>query len=373
MPIATIAPRSFTKPVPASETRSRAQDILDANRENVERTIINGGRRELVRVLVRAQKQLEQQLQEQIGKGREDAWTTQDVESSLVMVRAALGQIAPRFRNLLEENDRRAREVGARNTAELLTHFEKRAGRGVTEGGVLRPLATQAAVAMKRTVLERHATSVDRYGRWMIGVMRRELQAGVVRGATFGEMTDRLVGKRGPRGIVSMAAKEIAGGKVVRTVEEEIKEGLFVRYRSWAERIVRTEGMAGLNEGAMQAMHDQRAQNFPDLKKKCVEVFDRRTAQDSYAVHGQVRALEEMFVDGAGRRYLQPPGRPNDRACTVPWRDSWGLQGSLRQFCRADLATEPSSRAWPATRRGRPSPPRRRTGSSMPRRGRAAW
>ena len=320
MPSAVV-PKSLLKPIPASQARSRAQEILDRNREHVERAIINGGRRELVRILVRAQKDLEERLRA-MGRDGNARWTAHDVEATLVQVRVALAQIAPRFRHLLEENARRAAEVGAKNTAELLTYFERRAG-GLVEGGVLRPLSIRQAVALRHTLLMEYATSVDRYGRHMIGVIRRELQAGLVRGATFEEMTTLLVGKRGPRGIVSMAAKEMNDGKVVRTREETIREGLFVRWRGWAERIIRTEGMRAYATGAQEEMVAQQHAHFPDLKRKLIETFDRRTGWDSYKAHGEVRGMNEPFVDGAGRVYLLPPGRPNDRACVVPYRDAW--------------------------------------------------
>ncbi len=315
-------PKSFQKPVRASQARSEAQQIIDRNREAVERST-GKARDEFVRMLLDAQRKLELQLADIRARRGQDTWTAYDVEATLVQVRAALGAMGPKFVRLLEENARRAAAVGAKNTAELLAHFEKKAGGGKGAGGVLRPLALREASSMNPALLSAYPTSVDRYGVHMIGVIRQELQAGILRGATFDEMTDLLVGRRGPRGLVSMSATVTPTGRVVRLRQERIQEGLFVRHRYWAERIVRTEGMRAMNAAAHQECIEQRRE-IPDIKKKCVETFDRRTAKDSYYAHGQVRELQELFADGKGRQYLYPPGRPNDRGVTIPWRDAWG-------------------------------------------------
>ena len=72
----------------------------------------------------------------------------------------------------------------------------------------------------------------------------------------------------------------------------------------------------------MQGMADE----FPEMKKKILAHFDSRTAEDSIAVHGQVRNVSgagSLFRDGAGREYEHPPARPNDRETVIPWMDEW--------------------------------------------------
>jgi hypothetical protein len=87
-----------------------------------------------------------------------------------------------------------------------------------------------------------------------------------------------------------------------------------------AERLVRTEVMEAYNASKHATLVEARDSGLaPDVKKTCVVTFDARTGKDSGALEGQVRALEEMFTDGAGRQYLHPPGRPNDREVEVPW------------------------------------------------------
>lgn len=66
-----------------------------------------------------------------------------------------------------------------------------------------------------------------------------------------------------------------------------------------------------------------------DVKKSALAVIpsDGRTDPDSYPVHHQVRELDEEFVDGDGRRYMHPPGRPNDREKEIPYFDDDDLVG----------------------------------------------
>jgi hypothetical protein len=78
------------------------------------------------------------------------------------------------------------------------------------------------------------------------------------------------------------------------------------------------------NAAGLNTMQGFRNTDFPDMQKKILAHFDSRTAPDSIAVHGQIRPLDGYFMDGAGRQYLHPPGRPNDRETVIPWRPHWG-------------------------------------------------
>ena len=136
-------------------------------------------------------------------------------------------------------------------------------------------------------------------------------------------MVTSLVGLRGPRREVTLRTTVLPNGELLRLDVRDIPPGLFVRYRSWAERIVRTETAYAYNASRMETLHEAKARDFPDLGKKILATFDPRTAADSVAVHGQVRELREAFVDGAGRVYQHPPARPNDRETVIPWRSGW--------------------------------------------------
>jgi hypothetical protein len=166
------------------------------------------------------------------------------------------------------------------------------------------------------------ATSLDRYGHEMGQQFSRIIQVGLVSGATNDQMLAALIAHGGPRGRVSLAAKETAPGVVQRIREGDIPEGLFTRHKFWAERIIRTEVAYAFNGAKLEQLRQMRTDGLHVLKKICAH-FDSRTAADSVAVHGQIRELEQLFTDGAGRQYIQPPGRPNDRETILPWFDDW--------------------------------------------------
>lgn len=86
--------------------------------------------------------------------------------------------------------------------------------------------------------------------------------------------------------------------------------------------------------------------DFPDLQKKILAHFDNRTAPDSIYVHGQIRPVAGLFHDGAGREYLHPPARPNDRETVIPWRPVWHelpatAPAPPEEQAKAQVAAEP--------------------------------
>ena len=289
----------------ASRARSRAQEIVDANREKAEKLFTGrAAKKNLIQLLARADRELSAQLDEMKRRGPAyRPWTQADTEATLAIVREQLGMMAPGFKALLNANAERARELGAKGTVQLLEHFEQ------TMPGTIRPLSIEgASQLLSGTVLSRHASSVARYGAITIASIQRELAVGALINRTFGEMASRLQ-----------------------------REQPLLSRRYFAERVVRTECMSAYNAGHLDEITAQRAGNFPDLEKKLIETFDRRTGQDSYKAHGQIRKPEEMFVDGNGRQYLHPPGRPNDRGVVVPWRREW----SRKDRSKAELLEAP--------------------------------
>jgi hypothetical protein len=198
--------------------------------------------------------------------------------------------------------------------------------------GVAKPLRIRESAVMggvttkvQQSLLEQQATSVDRYGEHMVQDFRTLMRKGLMTGVSNSQMVDALVGHGGPKGpkVSTRARKDPVTGKVIRLKEENIPEGLFTRKRYWAERVVRTEVAHGQNEARLRTIERAQQEDFPDMGKKILAMMDGRTAMDSIGVHGQVRKPEELFQDGAGRQYLRPPARPNDRETIVPWRLSW--------------------------------------------------
>lgn len=229
--------------------------------------------------------------------------------------------------------------------------------------GIARPLPLRAATVstqpgLPASLLRQHETSVDRYGSSMMSEIEERLRVGLLSGRTQEQVVNSLCRLRGPTVQVSLRAYQVQPGLVIRTAEENIPEGLFMRYRSWAWRIVRTEGAYAFSAGRMQGLHEQR-EDIPDLKKKIVATFDNRTGADSMIVHGQVRELEENFVDGASRSYLYPPARPHDREVVLPWRPGWPETDVSRPRTQAEIETRARQDGVKLPLKAQPSPPPR--------------
>lgn len=183
-------------------------------------------------------------------------------------------------------------------TVTLMESLEKRFT------GVAMPIPLRAAAEMraagakaKGVWLRDFPSSVSRYGTKMIGEFERVMNVGLIAGRSHDEMVAALTAHGGP-------------------------DGLFQKHKYWAERIVRTETLRAYN-GARQVGFEEMHKTQPDLQKKIIAILDKRTAPDSIAVNGQIRPINGLFMDGAGRQYLYPPARPNDRETTIPWRTLW--------------------------------------------------
>lgn len=285
-------------------------------------------------------------------KGDPVTFTAAHAASIRAQTQVVASFVEARLLGLTEEAALSAVLGSIRSTANLIDKLE------FAFKGINHPLALQQASVMSRlanstasSLLAQHETSVDRYKTAMIAQMERRLMVGLVENQTIDQVVDSIVQLKGPKGVVSMRAV-LSQGKVVRIAEEDIKEGLFVRYRYWAERIVRTETANAYEEAGLRSLYEAKNE-LPDMQKKIMAVFDNRTAADSIAVHGQIRALDGMFIDGAGRQYLRPPARPNDRETVIPWRPEWGEVDETRPTPAKEAAKAivANSRVTVATRK----------------------
>lgn len=279
--------------------------------------------RRLLKTLEDADSALDRKLRSEARRfGRPDArFTGAQAVAYRSQVGVMLAYVRGRLGVISDAQSRRAVRESITQARRTLARLERRFT------GVASPLPVRAAGSMtgvyrrvSPSLLRQNAASMDRYGTAMVRKFEQAISSGLMGGLTQDEMIASLTGQGGPRrgDLRSVVGRD---GRV-RSVRERIPEGLFVRHRYWAERIVRTETAHAFNAGKLEMMFEQRNE-VPDLKKKIIAVFDDRTAPDSIFVHGQVRALDETFLDGAGRVYLRPPARPNDRETLIPWREAW--------------------------------------------------
>jgi hypothetical protein len=180
--------------------------------------------------------------------------------------------------------------AAATQTHAIVTGMERLLGNqsSFSRAALLQVMQTSG---LDEPLLTLQRASVERYGAALVKEVNRTLYAGLRDGLPQRELVDQV-------------------------------GALIARKKWWAERIVRTETSRAYNSATDAAIRAYNAEGTP-LKKKIIAFFDNRTAYDSVYVHGQVRAPGEYFVDGAGRQYLYPPARPNDREVIIPWSTRW--------------------------------------------------
>lgn len=184
--------------------------------------------------------------------------------------------------------------------------------------GVGAPLSVEQAAVFAGLVKDTEASilrtnpnsSIQAYGMRLIEEWEGQLARSVLAKTPYLEVIDRITAAARKPGL-------LAG--------DNYGYPTFERWQ--AERIVRTELAGAYNGAKFRTLQTLRGRDFGgDMQKLALATFDDRTALDSYPVNEQVRGLDEPFEDGAGRRYLYPPGRPNDREVVLPWRAAWGVK-----------------------------------------------
>jgi len=166
-------------------------------------------------------------------------------------------------------------------------------------------------------------------------------------------------------GILARYGMEVIGnfetamqiGMIAKKPWEAVKSDLIAQSpflqgapKYWAERIVRTETMGAYNRASWEGMRSAE-QQLGDMVKILAATFDNRTGADSYAVHGQIRRMEQAFEWWDGM-YQHPPNRPNDREVVVPHRMSWAIPEYLRWRSDGEVA----ARWQQEGRKGSPPP-----------------
>lgn len=129
-------------------------------------------------------------------------------------------------------------------------------------------------------------------------------------------------------------------GLTVQAAVAEIDRA--VRDLQWQiDMAAQTHAAAAYNGAQNDTLRDI-SETVPELYKRWTELiddvsglgFDKRVADDSYVLHGQVVRAEMLFVMPPdprvstklhGKTWPHPPNRPRDRAVIVPWRPMWGV------------------------------------------------
>lgn len=249
-----------------------------------------------------------------LGKGA-DRFTPQMYRNALIQIRKTLTHIKGPLRDALENNLKYGGKMAAGlATSHLISQVEQFSA--LFEHSV-RPIAIEAASVLadgKKILWPRFENSAARYAGQVGLDIQKQLAIGVVRGETIDQMTNRLAKLGGPKGLVyTRGAAGKPGAKA-----EYIAEGLFRRYRHFAERLAVTETVNAYNTFALEGTEDLE-ENDPGYFKRWDAAEDRRTCEFCRRYDNLVVGLDATFPGGI----KHPPLHPRCRCAVALWRKEW--------------------------------------------------
>jgi len=293
----------------------------------------------LLNVLGKAQRQLAERLRDSAELRNADGSRA----FSVAQMTAVQRQVQDLQRFLSSNIDKVIRDVAsitAEGAAEDTIRYLEQAERQFT--GVGRALGLKTAAVLNRASKKTESSVLRRIRK----DKKHPANEGVVR-----RYSNRVVRHFEETLMIRMIARQPWGQ--VRDALIEGSDFLKGQPAHWAERIARTETMAAHNRAAYESTKAAQEQ-LGDMVRILSATFDSRTGADSYAVHGQIRRVDEPF-DWWGGSYMQPPNRPNDREIVVPFRLSWKIPDYLRPKSDGDVSS-----AWSRDGRKGSPPPRPR-------------
>lgn len=265
-------------------------------------------------VLEEARRQLAAELARWLSRvDAADRFTAQQLRNALAMVdrvmrdvdvEAAAGKVLHRVG---ADAERLSAEHLNAELARLAEWFE----------GSVHPVSIREAAVIaagERELVARFDNSAARYAGDVRTDLRRQLALGMARNETFEETTRRLVRLGGPRGVVFLRGRAGEPGSYA----EQISEGLFTRYRGWASRLVRTEGVNAYNVVHQRGLEEAHAEDGA-IEKRWDATRDLRTCPDCRYLDGEVVAVSARFSCGL----LYAPLHPCCRCTVVPWKQVW--------------------------------------------------
>lgn len=310
-----MAPAASTRSRPTPAQLKRETDAVLSPIADAVAALPEPHVRAMIPVLAQAENELTKDLAVWLG-GRNggERFTAHQMRVALHQIRSSLHMIEKRLpgsmTKVLSEAGKR---VGKRAIGDLRLEV---ASLAATFGHSVRPIQfTDAAILAEgsKQLIPRYRNSANRYAGGIAADIRNQLAVGVARGETFDQLTSRLVRMGGPRGIVALAGSVGDPGARV----EHIAEGLFARYRSWAERVVRTEVSNAYNAHHLLALEAADADD-PGYQKKWDARRDLACPVCS-ALDGMAVALDALFP----RQLAHPPAHPNCMCTLVPHRPEW--------------------------------------------------
>lgn len=332
------APIVATPPLkrPPAKAKSNPLETLNQSRQDALTLASRKGVAETVKMLERAQRELDARLARVTGGGAgDDSFSAAQLRNALVQIRVVLRDIRP----AMKEQVLTAGELASSKAAEDAVAYMQQAQRRYYGVAAKIPfkeatLFDRAVTGTRASILQRLEDDpkrgpgiLSRYGDSVVERFEKRLQQRFIQGKPWAEVRADLIAD-------SPFLKEAPA--------------------YWAERIVRTEIMGAHNTANHQAIEAVNDEVAGVMLKILAATFDDRTASDSYAVHGQIRRPSEPFDDWY-HSYMHPPNRPNDREVVVPHSIEWPIPPELEPKSDAEVAAR-----WSMEKRKGSPPPRPR-------------
>lgn len=284
--------------------------------------------RDLMPALVDAEKEVHQALTEWLAEAKDGdkRFTAHEYRRVLAQLRKARKagkeqwrREEPEWTERLEYNLERSLRRSAKGSAALAAgHVEDELATFSTVfGEALGPIPIDTAAIMargERALVPRFRTSAKRYGAGVWGDIKHQFAVGMVRNETIDQLTNRLQRLGGPKGRVALVGVKGEPGSRV----ESISEGLFARYRHWAERVVRTETINAYNVQADETLSEAHSID-PEIQRRWDASLDSRLCAQCQSLHGVIVEENEDFPGGI----RHPPAHAQCRCAVVAWHKEW--------------------------------------------------
>lgn len=300
----------------AETAKALHAQVIEEHHDRLERIAEKRGVSRLKRVYEDAHAEVEAKLKRLVRSGKGSTYEAHQHRMVLAQVIEGERYVTRRMKGELGDAAFDARSDVMNALTRDLSRLEKKFT-GTAPVLPIEDVARFQGVLDKRStsLLARHDTSLDKYGKRTVVKIEGELSKSLLMGESPNQAIDRV---------------------------SEVIDGQW-----WeAERIVRTELMHASNATQADAIADSR-KVMPDIMMQWVEMvsdrgspLDDRVGVDSLALHGQVTAPGRPFTcparapngktvsDSLAYEEIDhPPNRPNDRATIVPWRPGWGIYG----------------------------------------------
>lgn len=356
-PPVDIQPPGLAAPAMPTKAAVRVvREVLEQHRQELA-NIDGQTMAELKPIFAKAERELADKLRrwvEQTPDG-EWRWSAQHYRDALLQARAIRSQLAEATGEAVTRSSSRVTLASIRHLVDEVARFSE------VFTGTPQRIRLDYVKALARGesyIIPRIRSSLSRYsalgdtGTSIYEDIRQRLAVDILEGSSIHETTQKLVESAGPRGWV--ATRGIPGEDLWAQLEY-IPEGLFVRYRYWAERIVRTENAAAAGfvrrEGLKQA-----AKQVPGLRRKWMA--------DGSSCAVICRPLDGVISD-IGGTFPTPrgsvdhePAHPNCTCTTTPWKDDWpDILGDLSPAFRNETtAGAPPAGSPPAPPPAPPTP-----------------